>query len=144
MDDRQAQDSTDELVPLTIQQIDGLLAFLPHLEAVARGDYEKGTSGIQTPGTPQATKTWEFFKYLYDSGVIQGFEWMHWRRGTDLTRSEEILATASLNDIHGLLIAHTRMDRISENHFDSMVQNGYFATVLRRLNTLREALSEAK
>ena len=142
MASRRAQDPAEVLTPLTIQQIDALLEFLPHLEAVARGGYEAGTSGISTPGTPQADNTWAFFKYLYDSGVIQGFEWMGWRRGAELTNSEELLAAASLNDLHGFLIMHTRMDRIAEGHFDAMVENGHFAKVLRRLKILHETLPE--
>lgn len=125
-----------------MQQISALLDFLPHLEAVARGDYEAGTSGINSPESPQAGKTRAFFNHLYESGVIQGFEWMRWERGTELTKSEDRLTMASLSDLHGLLIGHTRMDRFAEGHFDDMVENGHFARVLQRLKTLHEELPE--
>jgi hypothetical protein len=125
------------LKPLTPHQIDALLIHLSHLESVARRDVESEGVGIHVPGTIQSDRTYAFFTDLYDLGIIQPFAWMDWERGTELTESKEHLAAASLEEIHKLIIGHVRMDRFVEGHFDEMVENGFFAKVLRRLEALR-------
>lgn len=62
---------------------------------------------------------------------------MNWYRGKELTDSDDQFATASLEEIHKLIIAHVRVDRFAEGHFDDMVENGFFARVLKRLEALR-------
>jgi hypothetical protein len=137
MDGDTAEPVVPPLRPLTPKQIDAILVHLPHLESVARGDFEPEISGIGVPGTVQSDRTYAFYQHLYDLGFIQPFDWMNWKGGTLLTESEDQLAAASLEDVHKLIIGHVRVDRFAEGHFDEMVENGFFARAVRRLQSLR-------
>jgi Family of unknown function (DUF6508) len=136
-----SRDQVDPLLrPLTPAQIDAILVHLPHLESVARGDFEPGSAGINVPTTVQSDRTYAFFQDLYDLEIIQPFDWMRWNIGEELTESQDQLAVASLALIHKLIIGHVRLDRFSDGHFDDMVENGFFARALRRLQALRAEL----
>lgn len=125
------------LEPLRAEQIDAVLQYLPRFEAIARETDNLGNIGMWGSDPELSTTISAFIMDLYDLGVIQSFDWMRWERATELIDQDELLATASLEDIHKLLIGHVRFDRFAPGHFDEMVENGHIARILQRLNAIR-------
>ena len=112
MDGETADPTIPPLTPPTTRQIDAMLVHLPHLEAVARGDFEPGSATRWGADSVLSERTRAFFHALYDLGVIQSFAWMEWKRGQELAESEGQLAGASLEDtLAGVRTEEVQMPR---------------------------------
>lgn len=78
-----------------------------------------------------------FVKVLYDDGWIVSFDWMHWQRGKVLYDHPDRLARARTRTLRRLLTAHVPLDRFSEGHLATVLEDGHILAILRRLAELR-------
>lgn len=112
--------------------IDAVLALLPDLERPEFSSARRPWFG----GDPEVRRIHET---LYRHGFILGFDWPSWRAEAErYQREPDALARAPLVDLCKLLTSHVRLDRFVGGHFESVVQSGQLAAILRRLQAIRE------
>ena len=137
--------------PLTIANIDAVLAFLPALE-------DPGAEFTQPPeveGEDRPTNliAWapdeltplaaDFKAALYDNGFVEAFDWVSWDGPRRYHEDPTLLDDADLETVRRLLTAHVRDDRFEQGHFADMLQSGHLQAILRRLAVLRAGLEPA-
>jgi Family of unknown function (DUF6508) len=128
---------------ITRERVDALLAFLPllgtpdeRLEAEWHGTAQLDETGVlTTPYPAYPPEVMEFFRlagqpcwsdYVYDP-VAAG----------EMVRSDEAIATATLDQIKTMLTFCVRGERFSDGHWGVMIRQGRVGAILRRLQQLR-------
>jgi hypothetical protein len=138
--------SDEPEVRIGSEQIQGLLAFLPLMEARVAGTWAGGDrmpDGSRTmPWFDYSPETLEFRRACALNGWIEVFDWPAWQpEALKYYESAELLSTATVEDIRKLLTLHIRKDRFSEGHFAAMVECGHIAAILQRLREIAKIQS---
>jgi len=128
----------------TLQQIEELTAFLPHLYA------EGFTPVIQWHGGKQNDGTFTLPHPEYDPLVKEFFSVVAnecWRdydydmdRAYQMLKDENLINVASLDQIKSMLTFCVRGERFSDGHWGEMIEKGYIRRLLERLNEIKGTL----
>jgi hypothetical protein len=148
-DSESAASPMPDVVPITRQQIDELLRFLPLL----------GAPGPETEPTWQgldqnpASGTFVMPYPVYPPAVEEFFElashpcWTDYNYAStdagERLRDDTAIASASLDQIKSMLTFCVRGERFCDGHWGAMVNEGRVGAILRRLQQLRDEAPEA-
>jgi hypothetical protein len=124
--------------PITKQQMDAVLRFLPIFEAdgFTFGDWDSEGQGF--PEYALSAEAGSFLQCLYDNDWIVPFDWGEWQDKAERFVSEpESLESAGLDDLCRLLTTHARKDRFCDGHLASMFECGHLTAILRQLKKIR-------
>ncbi len=131
--------------PITREQIDDLLRFLPMLEVpgtqhVERWDGGETNDGAMTIPYPVYTReTQEFWdRAMQPCWCDYGYDPVE---AGDMLADAELMPKANLEQIRTMLTYCARGERFCEGHWDTMLSSGKVLTLLRRLQQLRETVS---
>lgn len=128
--------------PLSIEQIDAVLEFLPVLKDEG---FKPVKEVVCKPGM-FGYEVWDpvlerFHSALYDYGFVISFDWPAWQdEAQRYLEFPELPGSADLNTIRKLFTVHVRKERFCVGHFTTMVKIGHVRTLLKRLEEIREAL----
>lgn len=129
---------------ITRERVDELLAYLPllgtpaeRLEAKWHGTaHQPGETGVLTMPYPvYPPEVMEFFRlagqpcwsdYTYDPAAAG-----------EMVRSDETIATATLEQLKTMLTFCVRGERFCDGHWGMMIREGRIGAILRRLQQLR-------
>ena len=128
----------NEQQPLSTQDIDALLRFLPIFEAdgFVFGEWESQEGTF--PHFNLSAEADRFHRCLYDHNWIVSFDWPKWQEEAErLFESPEMLECADLETIRKLLTLHVRKERFCEGHLLGMFETGHLTKLLRRLHAIR-------
>ena len=104
-------------------------AVLQHLPAI----------GADPGGFMDSDAYGQFYKALYDAGLIIQFDWMDWTgQAQEYVNRPELIEGADLDTVCKLLTTHVRNDRFCDGHLRSMILNGHMAAILHRLQELMQ------
>jgi len=127
--------------PITREQIDELLRFLPIFEDPARSFVERWDGGKH----PDGTITMPF--PVYRPEVLEFFhlaaqpQWTdrkyHQPEAAKMVRDAAFIARADLDQIRTMLTFCARGERFCDGHWAEMIESGTIAKLLRRLKDLR-------
>ena len=119
---------------LELEHWRGLLAFLPALRNRTPDFWRVGAWGDMTSVVSTETAQ-SLLKYIYGHGLLlEDFDWMAWQEEALAYLDYRIrLETADLPTLQKLLTAHIRADRLTEGHYDAMLENGFLRDLLERL-----------
>ncbi len=117
-------------------QWEELLQFLPALQNQEPLYWRVGAWG-DMPSVVSTETARNLLSYLYDHMLLAGFDWMAWQNEAIGYLDYRIrLETADLLTIQKLLTTHIRADRLSEGHYDSILENGFLRDVLEQVARL--------
>ncbi len=132
----------DQAFPeISAAQMDRVLAFLPSFETPGATFGEWQTPAGQFPYYSFSAEVSGFMAALYQENFVIKFDWPSWKETAHgFMDHPETLAEADLLTLRKLLTAHVRNDRFVEGHMAGMLKNGHITAILRRLQTIRQAL----
>jgi hypothetical protein len=105
-----------------VEQLDGVLAFLPLLDP---------TSDDPT------IHTGRFMQAVYDNGLVVDFDWMQWQEVAEQFTHPAVMDQAALPDLVRLLTLHVRKERFCWGHLESAIRRGHMHQLLLRLQQIR-------
>lgn len=122
---------------LTVASIKGLIDFLPLLQN-KEADFTRIGIWGEMPSRVSAATAGNLYQYLYNSGfVLEEFEWMLWSdEAITFEEEREKLRNADIETIQKILTTHMLAGRINEGHYDSIIENGFLADVIKRLKDI--------
>lgn len=86
---------------------------------------------------PEAPEIRQFVRALDQAGLLRDFDWPAWMREQgDRYTGAESLATADFETLARLLSALVRKDRFAEGQLAALVDSGWMAAALERLDAL--------
>jgi hypothetical protein len=131
---REVEKPADRINGLTQVAVSGLLNFLPLLQHPDPDFTRIGTWGEMSSRVSTRTAQ-DLYRYLHNFGfIIPGFDWMQWSEtGIAYADAPDTLQEADLKTVYRLISANLSADRVVEGHFDLIIENGFLATVLSRL-----------
>jgi len=130
-----------EHLPLSTENIDAVLHFLPIFEAdgFEFGEWEHNEGSF--PYFNLSDEVARFHQCLYDNNWIFSFDWPKWQDEAErLFDSPELLEKADLETIRKLLTLHARKERFCEGHLSGIFKEGHLTNILRRLRVLRQGM----
>lgn len=134
----------EESVPLTKENIDNILKYLPLLEDKANKFYSEvsqdESGAIVLPFYVMTGIGLKFYDDLYKEGFVTKFRWMDWIEAEEYSASDEKLSKADLKDIRRLLTTIVRQDRFCEGLLEEVIENGLMLKILKRLKEIREEI----
>ena len=129
--------------PLTLEQIDAVLAFLPAIEA-PDADFGEGVELIPTEEGEIAfgharysLLTGQLMEAIYENGFLFPFPWFAWEEGRRILGDPQLLAEADQLSCRKLLVAFMQNDRFCEGAFGAALEGRHIPEILRRLAQLR-------
>jgi hypothetical protein len=135
----------EESVPLTKENIDNLLKYLPLFEEKANKFYVEAPQ--DKPGVvvlPFYLLTGiglKFYEDLYKEGFVTKFRWMNWiAEAGEYSANDEKLSKADIMDIRRLFTIIVRQDRYCEGLLEEVIESGLVLKILRRLKEIREEM----
>lgn len=137
----------DESVPLTNENIDKILEYLPYFQNSSNKFYEFIDSNnnsnelFQFPYYKYSDKVFEFEKELYTQRFIINFRWSSWiRKAAKYSVEREQLLIADLGDIRKLLTVAIKQNEVFEGLLAEVIDSGFMLRILERLKAIREEL----
>ena len=133
---------TDQTFPeISAAQMDMVLAFLPSFEKPGAIFGEWQTPAGHFPYYSYGPEVARFVAMLYEENFVVSFDWPSWKEmALGYMDHPETLAEADLLTLRKLLTTHVRNDRFVEGHLAGMLENGHITAILRRLQTIRQAM----
>jgi|SRR5215216_7335738 len=135
---------TKTLLP-TLQQIEALTAFLPHLyaegflpiESWSEGEKQKdGSFTIPYPNYNPLVE--EFFRLVSSDGWLD--HEYNPEQAYQMLKDENEIKTASLAQIQTMLTFCVRGERFSDGYWGEMIEKGYIRRLLERLEEIKTEL----
>lgn len=125
---------------ITREDIEAILRFIPIFETHG---YTFGSWDLQEGCMPYAELNDEpskFISALEKHGWVVRFDWPAWleESGFDI-HSKEVLKEANLETIRKVITAHVRGDRFCEGHLLTMLEDGYFTALLKRIEQITDS-----
>ncbi|WP_404308565.1 DUF6508 domain-containing protein [Neorhodopirellula lusitana] len=137
-------DSNLQMTPVTPEQIDAILPFLPRLEeeGFVAGEW-KGRPG-QFPWFQFSDETREFLNALnLQDWVSPQCRWTEWQdTAKTFIDTPSNIETADAQTIRRLFTTHVRANRFCEGHLAAMFESGHMLLLLKRLKTIRTGIGE--
>lgn len=136
----------DPLPPITLEQLDAVLRFLPVFEqpGYSYGEWVGLSDAHRRPYYDSSPEVLAFLQALTREGIVAPFDWMAWSQEADrLYRDPAALATADLDTLRRLLTSHVRADRYGEGLLADMLEEGHITAILRRLAELRAEMASS-
>jgi hypothetical protein len=133
-----------EQAPISAEQIDELLRFLPQFEVPGREYVEAWGGGETTPDGKAIQVPYP----IYCDDVLEFYRLAgqaHWadfsynpRQAYAMLDDDGLIATASLDQIKTMLTYCVRGERFADGHWAYMLESGRIVALLRRLADLRD------
>lgn len=122
---------------LSAASVEGLIRFLPLLLHKDADFTRIGIWGDMSSRVSAATAR-DLYQFLYNSGfVLDHFDWMAWSdEALAYEEDREKLQTADVETLQKIITTHMRADRLNEGHYDSIIENGFLADVVKRLKEI--------
>lgn len=135
----------EESVPLTKDNIDNILKYLPLLEDRTKKFY------VEAPQDKPDITVLPFYlltgiglklyEDLYKEGFVTKFKWADWiYEAGEYSADDEKLSKADLKDIRRLLTIIIRQDRFCEGLLEEAIESGFMLKIFRRLKEIREEM----
>jgi len=71
------------------------------------------------------------------------FDWQaEFENNPESLENAELIKTADLEDLRKIMTAHIRIDRMSNGHLESLIENGYWNQCLARMAELHSEMGE--
>jgi len=126
----------------TLEEIETLTSFLPHLYAEGfspveswRGGEKQIDGSMTLPYPKYHPLVHEFFRHVAGDG------WLDFKynpeQANQMIRDENTIKTASLEQIQTMLTFCIRGERFSDGHWEEMIKKGYIRQLLERLNEIK-------
>jgi len=123
----------------TLEEIETLTSYLPRLYAEGFSPVEKWNGGSGSLPYPTYDPLVEEFFHQVSSDGWLDFEYDPQQAG-QMIHDENVVKTASLEQIQTMLTFCIRGERFSDGHWEEMIQKGYIRQLLERLNEIREEM----
>ncbi len=135
----------EESVPLTKENVDNILKYLPLLEDKANKFYREASQdesgAVVLPFYVLTGIGLKFYEDLYKEGFVTKFKWMDWiTEAREYSASDEKLSKADLNDIRRLLTIIVRQGRFCEGLLEETIESGLMLKILKRLKEIRKKM----
>lgn len=135
----------EESVPLTRENIDNILKYLPLLEDKDKKFYREAPQDkpgvVVLPFYVLTAIGHNFYEDLYKEGFVTKFRWMDWiAEAGEYSANDEKLSKADLMDIRRLLTIIVRQDRFCEGLLEEVIESGFVLKILKRLKEIREEI----
>lgn len=135
----------EESVPLTKENIDNILKYLPLLEDKANKFYcedsQDESGAVVLPFYVLTGIGLKFYEDLYKEGFVTKFRWIDWiAEAGEYSASDEKLSKADLKDIQRLLTIIVRQGRFCEGLLEETIESGLMLKILKRLKEIREEI----
>lgn len=131
----------------TLQEIEALTAFLPHLYAEGFSPIESWSGGekrkdgsFTVPYPNYNPLVEEFFRAVSSGGWLD-YEYDP-EKAYQMLRDEKLIKNASLSQIQTMLTFCVRGERFSDGHWGEMIEKGYIRRLLERLNEIKSQQRE--
>ena len=125
----------------TLEEIETLTSYLPHLYAEGFSPIESWSGGKMKDGSmtfpyPKYDPLVdEFFRHVSSDGWLD-YDYKP-EQASQMLRDENIVKTASLEQIQTMLTFCIRGERFSDGHWGEMIEKGYVRQLLERLNEIK-------
>lgn len=119
------------------EAIKGLLEFLPLLQNTSPEYSRIGYWGDMSSRISTSTAR-DLFQYLHNNGfVLKDFDWEAWSdEAVTYLENRQKLQTADISTLYQIITTHLRADQFVEGHYDAIIENGFLADVLARMEQL--------
>ncbi len=138
-----AKHTPSQIFPMTPQPeaIKGLLAFLPLLQNTSADFSRIGYWGDMNSRVSAATAR-NLFQYLHNNGfVLENFNWEAWGdEAMTYMDNRQKIKQADLITLYKIITAHLLADRVIEGHYDSLLENGFLADILGRIQEINQSV----
>jgi hypothetical protein len=129
---------------ITLERIDELLRFLPLFDVPGRKYVKEWAGGEATPDgaiiIPYPVYCDDVLEFFRLAGQRCWSDSKYDPREAHTMLDPEFISTCSLDDIKTLLTFCVRGERFSDGLWESVLESGQIAAILRRLAALRETL----
>jgi O-acetyl-ADP-ribose deacetylase len=121
------------------ETINGLLTFLPLLQNTSPDFSRIGYWGDMSSRVSTATAR-DLFQYLHNKGfVLKDFDWEAWSdQAVSYLENRKKLQQADMPTLYKIITTHLQADRYVEGHYDAIIENGFLADVLARMQEIIE------
>ncbi|MDO1450030.1 DUF6508 domain-containing protein [Rhodocytophaga aerolata] len=119
------------------ESIKGLLEFLPLLQNTSPEYSRIGYWGDMSSRVSASTAR-DLFQYLHNNGfVLKDFDWEAWSdEAVTYLENRQKLQTADIFTLYQIITTHLRADQFVEGHYDAIIENGFLADILARMEQL--------
>jgi len=135
----------EESVPVTKENIDNILKYLPLFEDKANKFFFEAPQDepgvVVLPFYLPTIVGLKFYEDLYKERFVTKFRWMDWiAEAGEYSASDEKLSKADLKDVRRLFTIIVRQDRFCEGLLEETIESGLVLKILRRLKEIREEM----
>jgi len=137
----------DESVPLTKENLDKILEYLPYFQNRSNNFYEFIDSNknpnelFQFPYYKYSDKVIEFEKELYNQNFITNFRWTKGaRKAAKYSLDKKSLYKVNLEEIRKLLTTILKQNEVVEGLLAEVIETGFMCRILERIKEIREEL----
>lgn len=143
--DRITMGRVEESVPLTKENIDKILEYLPLLEDKTKKFFVEAPQDkpgvVVLPAYLMTSIGLKLYEDLYKEGFVTDFKWVDWvYEAGEYSAYDEKLSKADLKDVRRLLTIIVRQDRFCEGLIEEVIDSGLMLKILKRLKAIREEM----
>jgi len=140
--DRITMSRVEESVPLTKENIDKILEYLPLLEDKTKKFFVEAPQDkpgvVVLPAYLMTSIGLKLYEDLYKEAFVTDFKWVDWvYEAGEYSAYDEKLAKADLKDVRRLLTIIVRQDRFCEGLLEEVIGSGLMLKILKRLKAIR-------
>jgi hypothetical protein len=124
-----------------IQEIEELIAFLPHLYAEGfspivkwEGGEKRKDGSFTVPYPNYNPVVEEFFQRIQGNWIDYEY---NPEQAYEMLKDENLVKTASMHQVKSMLTFCKRGERFSDGHWADMIEKGYIRRLLERLNEIK-------
>lgn len=135
----------EESAPLTKENIDNILKYLPLLEDKYNKFFieppQNDPGAVASPFYALTGIGVKFYEDLYKEGFVTQFRWADWiSEAGEYSANDEKLSKADLMDIRRLLTTIVRQERFCEGLLEETIESGFILKILKRLKEIRDEM----
>jgi len=137
----------DESVPLTKENMDKILEYLPYFQNRSNKFYDfidsdsESDKLFQFPYYKYSDKVIEFEKELYNQNFITTFRWTKGsKKAAEYSVGKQSLSKAKLEDIRKLITTIIKQNGVIEGLLAEVIETGFLCKILERLKEIKEEL----
>jgi O-acetyl-ADP-ribose deacetylase len=126
---------------ITLENIDNVLKFLTLFSSQDCHLYDIQTELLTLEPYSYSQEFDRFVAALYAENFVIPFDWTNWQQeATHFITDPALINLADILTIQKLFTSHVRQERFCSGHLAQLIDNGYFLTILQRLQTIRKNL----
>ncbi|BAT55743.1 Appr-1-p processing domain protein [Nostoc sp. NIES-3756] len=126
---------------ITLENIDNVLKFITLFSSQHCHLYDIQTEPLTLEPYSYSQEFDRFVAALYAENFVIPFDWINWQQeATRFVIDPVLINLADILTIQKLFTSHVRQERFCSGHLAQLIDNGYFLTILQRLQTIRKNL----